>query len=114
MIYGQDFSYVIDPSKPEGERVTISYKGEAVADDAVFTVVVNNYRYNGGGNYIQYLNDHGCEFTPNDPDRIIYSTQYDMSQGEDKGQARNLLADYIREAGTISPVIESTWSIIIE
>ncbi|MDD7652166.1 MAG: 5'-nucleotidase C-terminal domain-containing protein [Candidatus Faecousia sp.] len=114
VIYGQDFSYVIDPSKPEGERVTISYKGEAVADDAVFTVVVNNYRYNGGGNYIQYLNDHGCEFTPNDPDRIIYSTQYDMIQGEDKGQARNLLADYIREAGTISPVIESTWSIIIE
>ena len=66
---------------------------------------------NVDGNYIAYLNAHGCSFTPNDPDRIIYSTQYDMIQGEDKGQARNLLADYIREAGEISPTIDSTWSI---
>lgn len=112
VIYGEDFSYVIDPSKPEGDRVTLTYKGEPVKDDDVFTVVINNYRYNGGGNYVEYLNTHGCEFKPNDPDRVIYSTQYDMIQGEDKGQARNLLADYIREAGTIYPEIESTWSIL--
>ncbi len=114
VIYGEDFSYVIDPSKPEGDRVTLTYQGEAVQDDDVFTVVINNYRYNGGGNYIEYLNAHGCDFKANDPDRVIYSTQYDMLQGEDKGQARNLLADYIREAGVIYPVIESTWSILSE
>ena len=112
VIYGTGFSYTIDPSKEVGDRVTITYNGEAVADDFTFTVVVNNYRYNGGGGYVQWLNDHGCEFTPNDESRVIYSTQYDMIQGEDKGQARNLLADYIAEAGEITPVIESTWSII--
>ena len=112
VIYGEGFSYVIDPSQPEGSRiVSMTYNGEEVADDAEFTVVINNYRYNGGGDYIKYLNEHGCEFEANDPGRIIYSTQYDMIQGEDKGQARNLLADYIREAGEIAPTIESTWSI---
>ena len=112
VIYGEGFSYVIDPAQPKGSRiVSMTYQGEEVADDAEFTVVINNYRYNGGGDYVKYLNEHGCDFKANDESRIIYSTQYDMIQGEDKGQARNLLADYIREAGEISPSIESTWSI---
>ena len=34
-----------------------------------------------------------------------------MIQGEDKGQARSLLADYIKEQGTIDPVITSEWKI---
>ena len=67
--------------------------------------------YIGGGNFIQYINEHGCNFVPNDESRVIYSTQYDMIQGEDKGQARNLLADYITEQGTIDPVITSEWKI---
>ncbi len=112
VINGEDFYYEIDPTKPEGDRVTMTYQGQPVADDFEFTVVLNNYRYNGGGNYIAYLNEHGCNFTPNDPDRIIYSTQYDMIQGEDKGQARNLLADYITEQGTIHPTITYQWKIL--
>ena len=87
VIYGDGFSYVIDPS------------------------VINNYRFNGGGNYVSYINEHGCDFKPNDESRVIYSTQYDMIQGEDKGQARNLLADYITAKGTIDPEIKSTWKI---
>ena len=114
VIYGEGFSYVIDPAQPQGSRiVSMTYHGAEVADDAEFTVVINNYRYNGGGDYVKYLNEHGCDFKANDESRIIYSTQYDMIQGEDKGQARNLLADYIREAGEISPSIESTWSILL-
>ena len=114
VIYGEGFSYVIDPAQPQGSRiVSMTYHGEEVADDAEFTVVINNYRYNGGGDYVKYLNEHGCDFKANDESRIIYSTQYDMIQGEDKGQARNLLADYIREAGEISPSIDSTWSILL-
>ncbi len=112
VINGEGFYYEIDPSKPEGDRVTMTYKGEPVADDFAFTVVLNNYRYNGGGDYIAYLNAHGCDFTPNDPDRVIYSTQYDMKQGEDKGQARNLLADYITEQGTIDPTTTFQWKIL--
>ncbi len=113
VIYGEGFSYVLDYFKPEGQRVvSMTYNGEEVADDAVFTVVLNNYRYNGGGNYVAYLNANGCEFTPNDPERIIYSTQYDMIQGEDLGQARNMLANYIRLKETVDPTIDSTWSVV--
>ena len=113
VIYGEGFSYVLDYSKEEGSRVaSMTYNGKEVADDDVFTVVVNNYRYNGGGGYVAYLNANGCEFVANDESRVVYSTQYDMIQGEDNGQARNMLANYIREKGTIDPVINSTWSVI--
>lgn len=115
VIYGDGFSYVIDAGAKSGSRITsMTYNGKEVQDNDTFTVVVNNYRYNGGGDYVKYLNEHGCSFTANDESRIIYSTQYDMIQGEDKGQARNLLADYIAEQGTIDPDIDSTWKIVNE
>lgn len=113
VIYGDGFSYDIDITAKSGSRIcSMTYNGAEVADDDVFTVVVNNYRYNGGGDYVNYLNTHGCSFTPNDQERIIYSTQYDMIQGEDLGQARNLLANYITMKGTIDPVITSTWRLV--
>ncbi len=112
VIYGDGFHYEFNYALPSGSRVVdMTYKGRPVTDDQVFTVVLNNYRYNGGGDYVKYLNEHGCEFIANDPDRIIYSTQYDMIQGEDQGQARNMLANYIREQGTIDPDIDSTWKV---
>ncbi len=112
VIYGDGFYYEFDLAQPEGSRVvSMTYNGEAVTDDQVFTVVLNNYRFNGGGNYVQYLNDNGCEFIANDESRVIYSTQYDMIQGEDQGQARNMLANYIRTMGTIAPEITSTWKV---
>ena len=113
IIYGDGFSYEIDYTEPIGSRIaSMTYNGEEVKPDDTFTVVVNNYRYNGGGNYVKWLNDHGCEFAANDPDRVIYSTQFDMIQGEDKGQARNLLTDYISKEGTITPTITSTWKLL--
>lgn len=111
-IYGEGFSYVLDHTKPEGKRVvSMTYQGAEVTDNQEFTVVINNYRFNGGGGYVQYLNSNGCNFVANDENRVIYSTQYDMRQGEDKGQARNLIADYIRANKTIVPEITSTWSV---
>ena len=113
VIYGDGFSYDIYYQMPEGSRVqNMTYNGEAVTDEQVFTIVVNNYRYNGGGNYVAYLNANGCEFVANDQNRVIYSTQFNMIQGEDKGQARNLLADYISLMGTIDPTITSTWKLV--
>lgn len=113
VIYGDGFYYEIDCTAPADSRVVrMTYNGVDVTDDQVFTVVVNNYRYNGGGGYVNYLNEHGCEFIANDESRVIYSTQYDMIQGEDQGQARNMLANYIREKGTIDPTITSTWKIV--
>ena len=117
IIYGDGFSYEIDYRAAAGSRIkNITYKGKEVKADDKFTVVVNNYRYNGGGNYVKWLNDHGCEFKANDPDRIIYSTQFDMIQGEDEGQARTLLTRYIEEQtktnGGITPKIDSTWKLV--
>ena len=113
VISGDGFSYVIDASKPSGNRITsMTYNGKEVKDNDSFTVVINNYRYNGGGNYIAYLNEHGCNFVPNDESRIIYSTQFDMIQGEDKGQARTLLMDYIQKEKVIKPTVTSTWKVI--
>ena len=117
IIYGEGFHYDFDASKPAGERVVnMKYNGQPVTPDQEFTVVVNNYRYNGGGDYVKYLNEHGCSFTPNDPDRIIYSTQFDMIQGEDEGQARTLLTRYIQQEteahGGITPTILSDWRIL--
>lgn len=45
-------SYRVDPTRPEGERVReLSRGGQPLADDAVLTVVLNNYRAAGGGGY---------------------------------------------------------------
>lgn len=113
VIYGDGFYYEIDYTAPEGSRISaMVYNGKPVKDDDTFTVVINNYRFNGGGNYVAYLNEHGCEFVPNDESRVIYSTQYDMMKGEDMGQARNLLAQYITESREIDPVITSTWRLV--
>ena len=54
VIYGDGFFYEIDPTAAEGSRVVnMLYNGQPVKADDVFTVVVNNYRYNGGGNYVK-------------------------------------------------------------
>ena len=113
VISGEGFHYVINVAKPEGSRIVeMTYNGKPVQADDEFTVVVNNYRYNGGGEFIEYLNNHGCDFKPNDPDRIIYSTQFDMIAGEDNGQARALIVEYIKNHGKIAPEITSDWKMI--
>ncbi len=47
-----DLSYVIDVSKPEGQRIgKLSYKGKPVTPQQQFIVATNNYRASGGGNF---------------------------------------------------------------
>jgi 2',3'-cyclic-nucleotide 2'-phosphodiesterase/3'-nucleotidase len=44
--------YVIDVSKPAGERITtLTFRGKAVAPTQPFIVVTNNYRASGGGHF---------------------------------------------------------------
>lgn len=44
--------YMINVRKAPGSRITsLSYQGEPVSDDQQFTLVVNNYRASGGGNF---------------------------------------------------------------
>ncbi|NCT68125.1 MAG: bifunctional 2',3'-cyclic-nucleotide 2'-phosphodiesterase/3'-nucleotidase [Rhodanobacteraceae bacterium] len=45
-------SYVIDVTKPEGQRIgELRYKGQPVAPQQPFIVVTNNYRASGGGHF---------------------------------------------------------------
>lgn len=54
VIYGDGFSYTIDAAQPAGSRVVrMTYNAKPVTDDQVFTVVLNNYRFNGGGDLCQ-------------------------------------------------------------
>ncbi len=50
MVDGLD--YVVDVSKPHGSRIVKMTKdNQAILDDQYYTMVVNNYRLAGGGNY---------------------------------------------------------------
>jgi 2',3'-cyclic-nucleotide 2'-phosphodiesterase / 3'-nucleotidase len=47
-----DIHYVIDVSKPAGQRITtLTFKGKPVAPADPFIIVTNNYRANGGGHF---------------------------------------------------------------
>ncbi len=47
-----DLTFVIDVSRPAGERIfKLTYKGKAVKPDQAFIVATNNYRASGGGNF---------------------------------------------------------------
>ena len=49
--------YVIDIDKDFGERIVdIKYKNRDVLDSDLFTLVVNNYRASGGGDFDEYKN----------------------------------------------------------
>ncbi len=62
----------------------MTYNGKAVQDTDTFTVAINNYRFNGGGNHPVHQRAR-LQLRPERRERVIYSTQYDMIQGEDKG-----------------------------
>lgn len=89
----QGVDYKVDVSKPKGERIVdLMFKGEALKDDQVLKLAVNNYRYGG-------LSGMG----------IITETPYFES---DPKSLRSYIADKIREDGTVDPVVDNNWEVI--
>jgi len=100
-IYG--LYYEIHYYAPEGQRVqNMQYQGQPVAPDQVFSVAMNNYRFTGGAGFMQ-----AAGLTPEDYSLTDYYTGDTL--GNDNGQVRNIVAQYIRDQEVIDPTIESTW-----
>ena len=101
-LYGA--SYDIDLTKPVGSRiVNLKYNGSLINNTDVFTVAINDYRYNGGGGFMKEI---GLSNT--DPSVVTYSSAKALG---DDGQIRNLMISYIKDAKTISPVCSSNWKL---
>lgn len=91
--------YVVDVTKPKGERVKISKMSDnrPFEMDAWYKVAVNAYRANGGGDLLT----KGAGI-PHDvlPSRVVSCSIYDM---------RYMLIHYLREKKELSPFIISRW-----
>ncbi|MCU0410022.1 MAG: 5'-nucleotidase C-terminal domain-containing protein, partial [Bacteroidales bacterium] len=94
-------SYVVDVTKPQGARVTITSMsdGTVFSRDSTYTVAVNSYRANGGGGHIGAAGISQGELD----DRLISSTPRDL---------RFYMTEWIRERGEISPEPLSDWTLI--
>ncbi|WP_373605251.1 MULTISPECIES: bifunctional metallophosphatase/5'-nucleotidase [Bacillus] len=89
----EGISYILDISKPVGERVvSLQYDGTPIQFDQEYDVVMNNYRASGGGNYFMYQNKP-----------IVKDVPIDMSE---------LIANYILERGTIEATTNQNWKVI--
>ncbi|WP_017151389.1 bifunctional metallophosphatase/5'-nucleotidase [Bacillus bingmayongensis] len=89
----EGISYILNISKPVGERVvSLQYDGSPIHLEQEYDVVMNNYRASGGGNYFMYQNKP-----------IIKDIPIDMSE---------LIANYILERGTIEATTNRNWKVI--
>lgn len=98
-LYGA--SYTIDLTQPSGQRIkNLKVNGNLVKDDDVFTVAVNNYRFNGGGGFMNAAGITNPEVT------------FDSAKtyGDD-GQVRNLMIKYVQEIGNITPTVDNDWTL---
>jgi len=83
-------SYVLDLSKPAGERVRdLRRNGRPLGADETVTVAVNNYRVNGGGGFTMLKN--GREVRPN------------------RVPARPAVVSYLKELGRVQRTVDGNW-----
>lgn len=98
-LYGAN--YTIDLTQPVGSRIkNLTINGKLISDTDVFTVAINNYRYNGGGGFMKAAGITAPE------------TTFDSAKtyGDD-GQVRNLMQKYIQEKGIIEPAVDNYWTV---
>ncbi|MEN1968344.1 bifunctional metallophosphatase/5'-nucleotidase [Lentibacillus sp. N15] len=68
----EGIDYIFDISKPIGERVVkLEHRGEPVEMNALYDVVMNNYRTGGGGEYFMYKDKPVIKDIPIDVSELI-------------------------------------------
>lgn len=96
--------YTVDVTKPRGEKITIESMadGSVFDPDATYTVAINSYRGNGGGNLLT----EGAGIDKDELNsRILTSTDKDL---------RFYLMKYIEEQGTVTPKKLNQWRFVPE
>ncbi len=96
--------YVVDVTKPDGEKVKILQKsnGEPFDEQKTYNVVMNSYRGNGGGELLTKGAGIPHEEIKN---RIIFESERDQ---------RYYLMKEIERMGTISPKAHNNWKFVPE
>lgn len=103
MIQGAE--YTIDLGKPSGSRITrLLYQGKAVLPTDTFTLAMNNYRFNGGGRYMEAMG-----FTGDNKPKVLFDSQKELG---DAGQLRELITRYVQLKSKISPISDNNWNVI--
>ena len=96
--------YIVDVTRPDGEKVTILQMsdGEPFDESRWYKVVMNSYRGNGGGELLT----KGAGIPLEDiPSRIVYQSEKDL---------RFYLMQEIEKAGTLSPKAHNNWRFVPE
>ena len=96
--------YVVDVSRPEGDKVEISgfSDGRRFLDDAVYEVAINSYRASGGGGHLT----RGAGLDPSELEGLtIGSTDKDL---------RYYLMKWIEDKKVVSPEADDNWKIVPE
>ncbi|AWC33224.1 2', 3'-cyclic nucleotide 2'-phosphodiesterase [Bacillus cytotoxicus] len=89
----EGISYILNISKPVGERVvSLHYKGKPLSLTDEYDVVMNNYRASGGGNYFMYQNKP-----------VIKDIPIDMSE---------IIANYILKRKVVEATLNQNWTVI--
>jgi 2',3'-cyclic-nucleotide 2'-phosphodiesterase/3'-nucleotidase len=95
-------NYVVDITKPAGQRVTIktlSESGAAFQMDRTYTVAINSYRAQGGGGHLA-----AAGISPQEAlNRIQFSTDKDL---------RFYLMEAFETQGEIVPSVDNNWLVI--
>lgn len=89
----EGIDYVLDISRPPGQRVVkLERGGEPLNPDASFEVVMNSYRAGGGGNFDMMKQA-----------QVVRDIPTDMTE---------ILAEYIRKEGVIHAACNHNWRVI--
>ena len=84
--------YEIDLSKPVGSRIrNVMFKGKPLANDQRLTLAVNNYRYSSALK----------------AQKLVAGTK----EWESPNSIRDMLVEYIKAQGTITPKVDNNWKI---